>query len=730
MDRSLRLALAAVGFTSIVGQLLLMRELVAVFYGNELVFGLILAAWMLWVAVGSWGLGRFADRYGLGRRTFAASLVLASLLLLAQIALVRASRILMGVTPGALAPFASMVGAIFLTLAPLCLLLGFQFAVGARLLVAHEGSVGGAYAWESAGAVVGGLLFSFVLVRLLNPFQTALSLGAINLALAAAATGKLRAGRWIQSLNWPRRALLVGTVGCFLAVVLPLGAKLHQATLKWQWQDLAFAGDSIYGRLTVVARDGQRVFFESGLMMFETQGTFPEEVAHFPLLAHPAPERVLLIGGGVAGDLREILKHPVRGVTYVDLDPLVIEAARRYLPEDEVVVLDDPRVEVVLMDGRLFVRQTEQTFDVVILDLPEPSTGQLNRFYTAEFFREVGRVLAAGGVFSLGLPSAENYWSPELARRNASVYHTLNDVFAHALALPGEHNFFLASDTPLPNEPGVLIRRYQQREVKTRWVTPDYVEYVFATDRFRQVREGLAAARQVKRNTDLVPVCYYYDLVLWLSRLSAGLSRAFYAASLVNLGWLPVPLLLAVLWLRWRRDWAVPAVIGATGLSMMALEVVVLFGFQALHGYVYHEVSLVITAFMAGLTLGAAVTDRLVDRRLLPGGPRRVFLAAQVGLVVYAVILPALLRMGLPAPELAFPVLALVAGALGGAEFPLAVALTRGTPGRVAGRLYGADLVGGCLGAVVTSTLLIPVLGLPVTCYAVAALCLAGAVVL
>jgi spermidine synthase len=154
---------------------------------------------------------------------------------------------------------------------------------------------------------------------------------------------------------------------------------------------------------------------------------------------------------------------------------------------------------------------------------------------------------------------------------------------------------------------------------------------------------------------------------------------------------------------------------------------VVLFGFQARHGYVYHEVSLVITAFMAGLTLGAAGIDRLVNRETLPGGPRRAFLMAQAGLAGYALLLPALLRTGLPAPELLFPMLALVAGELGGAEFPLAVALTRGTPGRVAGLLYGADLVGGCLGAVVTSTLLIPVLGLPATCYAVAALCLAGA---
>ncbi len=69
-------------------------------------------------------------------------------------------------------------------------------------------------------------------------------------------------------------------------------------------------------------------------MAFETQGTFPKEVAHFPLLAHPDPREVLLIGGGVAGDVRETLKHPVSSVTYVELDPLLIEAAQAHLPPE------------------------------------------------------------------------------------------------------------------------------------------------------------------------------------------------------------------------------------------------------------------------------------------------------------------------------------------------------------------------------------------------------------
>jgi len=452
-------ALAAVGFTSTIAQVVLMRELVATFYGNELLFGLVLAAWLAWVAVGSWGLARLAERRQWGTRTFAAGLALAAALFPTQIALVRDVRALLGVTPGAFVEFGPMVVAVVLILAPLCLLGGFLFTLGARLTVEQGSTAGRAYVWESAGAVVGGTLFSFLLIRWLDPFQTALLVAAVNLTVA------------LQLLKPVTCSLKRSLICLFLLALaaLPLGHHLHTATLRWQWSDLAFAADSPYGRITIQARDGQRVFYENGMLAFETQGTFPEEVAHFPLLMHPDPRSVLLVGGGVAGDVREILKHPVAGVTYVELDPLLIEAAQAHLPPEDAAVLNDPRVTLILSDGRLYVKTARRTFDVVILDLPEPATGALNRFYTQEFFEEVHAVLNPGGVFALGLPSAENYWSPELARRNASVYHTLHRVFPEVIVLPGEHNFFLASDAPLETDPAVLAGRLTERGIETRW---------------------------------------------------------------------------------------------------------------------------------------------------------------------------------------------------------------------------------------------------------------------
>ena len=858
------IALAALGFTSTIAQVLLVRELVATFYGNELLFGLVLAAWLAWVAAGAWiadfgsQIARLAPpsrklpAFGkVPQSAIAVGLVGAAGLLLVEMALVRGVRLLLRVTPGAFVEFGPMVGAVVIILAPLCLLVGSLFTLGARLTVEQGGTVGRAYVWESIGAVTGGALFSFLLIRYLDPFQTALLVSAINLAVASRQSANQQisksANRKSQvrksAIHSPQSAfrnlhspfsILLFLVSCLLFLAsYPLGHTLHVATLRWQWPDLAFAADSPYGRLAVQARDGQRVFYENGLLAFETQGTFPEEVAHFPLLAHPDPREVLLVGGGVAGDVREILKHPGTRVTYVELDPLLIEAAQAHLPPQDAAVLADPRVTLVFADGRLYVRSARRAFDVVILDLPEPATGALNRFYTREFFAEVRAVLNPGGLFALGLPSAENYWSPELARRNGSVYWTLRDVFPQVVVLPGEHNFFLASEVPLEADPALWAGRLAERGLETRWVTPRYVEYVFTTDRFAEVQSQLAATAGVRLNRDLAPICYYYDLVLWLSRFYPNLRRMFERASLVNLGWVAVPLLLAVGLVRWRRGGAVPFAIATAGLANMMLEVVILFAFQVLHGTVYARVSLIVTALMAGLALGGAAGNRLLSPPSVPprredeeGVPptrgdgegvrsanpadscsqypltgaltralptrrdsrrvRRAFIGVLAGVAVYSGVLPLVLQLPVLVPAFVFPLLALVAGALTGAAFPLAVALTlppplpkregreRLTPppprggqgeggvcpvhlshgedqeggdasltpppprggqgdggaGRLAGLLYGADLAGGCLGALLGAALFVPVLGIPQTCAAIALAALAGLIVL
>jgi spermidine synthase len=268
---------------------------------------------------------------------------------------------------------------------------------------------------------------------------------------------------------------------------------------------------------------------------------------------------------------------------------------------------------------------------------------------------------------------------------------------------------------------------------------PTYLEYLLTTGRIAQAQALLDAPLDVRLNRDLAPISYFYDLAVWLSRFYGPFSQATAMASRLSLAWLAPPLLLAAVLLRRH---AVPAAIGFIGLAEMALEVVILFSFQVVHGYVYGQVGLIVTAFMLGLALGGALTNRVKWSEAALSGespektrlrrprlsPRSALGSITVGITLLALGLPSLISLRPPA--WAFPLLALAAGGLTGMAYPLAVACFPGDTERVAGLLYGADLVGGCLGAVLASVFLVPILGIPQTCMAIGLVGLGGLVAL
>lgn len=125
---------------------------------------------------------------------------------------------------------------------------------------------------------------------------------------------------------------------------------------------------------------------------------YHEMMAHVPLVTHPAPRRVLVVGGGDGGVVREVLKHPeVERVRLVEIDERVIEVSRRYLP-DIACGLDDPRVEVAVGDGVEHVRRARGEYDVVIVDSTDP-VGPAVGLFREEFYRDVAEALAEDGLF-------------------------------------------------------------------------------------------------------------------------------------------------------------------------------------------------------------------------------------------------------------------------------------------------------------------------------------------
>jgi len=132
---------------------------------------------------------------------------------------------------------------------------------------------------------------------------------------------------------------------------------------------------------------------------------YHENLVHVAATTHPAPRRALIVGGGDGGSAEELLKHPtMAAVTLCEIDAAVIDVARRHFGEVHRGALDDPRVRVVIGDGFAHVRESEERYDLIVLDLTDPG-GPSTPLYTVDFYRACAARLAHGGALTLHIAS-------------------------------------------------------------------------------------------------------------------------------------------------------------------------------------------------------------------------------------------------------------------------------------------------------------------------------------
>ena len=740
--------LLLIGFTAVIAQIVFMRELMVVFYGNEMSLGLMLAGWLLWTAIGSSLLGHLAARTDQPRRLMASLEVLVALAFPFAIFIVRASKAVFQSVPGEVLGPGPMIFTSLFILSAFCLASGGLFAAGSQLYAREVGASTPAgtshvYLLEAVGSGVGGVLASLILIRYFRSFEIAALLGLLNFLAAASlmVRSKLRRG-----------VVLGALLASFVFLVFPVGCRwLEEASLArlWHGYHLVASRNSVYGNLAIVETESIRSLFENGLVAFNVPDPpAAEEAVHFALLQHPSPKSLLLVGGGVNGSLSQALQHSsLERVDYVELDPTILGLAREFFAKEWAPLRSDPRVRVHSTDGRLFLKTTDLKFDVLILNLPDPQTAQLNRFYTVEFFQEAANRLTSTGVFSFQLKGAEDYISPELGEFLRCIHKTLREVFPEVMAIPGDTIHFFASPRvgSLTVDPGELIARLRARHIATSYVREYYLPYRLAPDRILDLESQLRTQTDTRANHDFAPVAYYFDVALWSTRFNRAYRRVFESMGHLHFGSLVATLGLSLLalaaCLRWlpmahyRLRTSAGFCVAAMGFTLIGLEMLLLLAFQAIYGYVYRQLAIIIAGFMVGMALGSWWGLRGTDRSL-PGAVEAKDLRRLLLLQCLAALSPLLLCSLFQAfaltnnfpvifvvSQIIFPLLAVLCGMLGGIQFPVAsrIFFAR-SRGKLAspGTLYALDLVGACLGALVLSSYLVPVFGFRQTAWLMA----------
>jgi spermidine synthase len=708
--------LVAVGLVSLLGQVVLLRELLVAFYGSELSVLLGLGTLMAGTALGALAGRRAPQPRGSHIRVL--FLVFATLLPL-LVAFLRSMRHAFGGTPGSYLPFSQQLLGLSFTCLAFGACTGLLFRGAVALWTASGRTLASAYALESLGGALGGGLATLLQWVGVQDFAATVlcSLAAVIVACTPGRDGR---PRWLA----PTATIM----GVLLMVVLASSGRIDRALTGLDHPGLLAVRDTPYGRVAMVGSDGQVALFQNGVLAYESQGTAAEEFVHIPALFAPDPRAVLILGGLAEGLVLEILRHSPQRVDVVELDGDFMGAVAPLLPEGVRASLSAPAVHITVADPRRFLESRTRAFDLILVAMPEPNSGQANRYFTREFFGLCKAALTPSGVLACRLPSAENRWSPALAARNASIHKALAGVFSHTIVLPGTASLFLASGKPLQRDPAVLADRLKERRIMSHFISPPYLGYILTNDRVEEIARLLEGTPSPV-NTDARPACYANTLVLWLSRF-------FPAAG--NLKWPEVLLRGDIPWgflggaaggwallgfgaWKSRRARAL-LLVWVAGFGGMVLEGAILLGYQSKCGALYQDLGILLCVFMAGLGVGAAAADRRGRRCETMG--RGLAILGVMGAVACcsAWILGHEGRLGLFGAAAS---LAALGGAVGGA-FAFASAVWSETGGEGAGPLYAADLLGGTTGALFGGLFLLPVLGLPSGATLVALLALAS----
>ncbi|MCX5896477.1 MAG: hypothetical protein NTZ51_11710 [Proteobacteria bacterium] len=753
------LLLILIGAYSISAQIYFIRELLVLFFGNELCIGVIFSCWFAGIAAGAVFSGRLTKKVQYIWTAFSLSLIILTISPFIVLPVMRILRGLLAVPPGECIPLGKMVLGAFITVFPFSFVIGFIFPVACKAATFQDKkaaiSIGWVYVWESIGSLAGGSIISLVLIPDYRPLQVFGSIACMIWAVCWCAIANRNEGRWLRGM----KVILPLLSGCMLFILAAgLVNRMEDYSIKKRWETfntqlrLIGSQDSWYQNNILAEGGGQYSIFSNGQLC----GNYPDEYqsafkAHLFLCEHSDPKSVLLIGDGLTGIMKEILQHPVKTVDYLEIDSKLLNLIRPVLAAQDLRVLEDKRVRIIFTDGRRYVKKCKKRYDIVVINTPEPSTAALNRFYTVDFFKEVKGVLSENGFMVIGISSSPNYVGKEVSEYAGSLYKGLQTIFPFVLVTPGDKNYFFAGAKPdlFTADYNVLSRRYRDRNIHTASFSPELFKGLFQKERVAFIKHALSGTQEVILNTDDQPVTYFYNLLLWEIVTAGKENLNLFQHMKGRVVWWLLLLLAIFCFARIRTMARVKAkggiffnclwAIGTTGFTGMALELVLIFYFQNMYGYIYQMIGIIVALFMLGLALGGYWMKQQIkhDNKCTI----ETLIIFELILCMYAATIPFIitgLRLmqdsnwipGVTAGSIdvtgyIYFFIVLGAGFLTGVEFPLVshVLIDNGyNSSSMAGWVNSIDHLGACIGSILTGTILMPLAGIYTTCLLVSML--------
>ncbi len=687
------------GFFTIVTQIVLLREIISTFSGNELSTGIMLFAWLL----GS-GLGNFFSKKYINKFKIEINhLFLINLLyFLLIIFLIRRLKTFLGFIPGEIVGVVPLLYFSVIFISSYCIIWGISFGSLYYLLKVKyftKFSESKLYYIESIGAAVGSIITTFLLIRISSIF--------FIIALLLSLLG-------ISFFIEKRKINLQFILSIFFAFILIFYQRnLNLITEKWRIGDFKIKNitESFYGKIVVIKTGNCYSFYNNGVFLFSTGDDISPQIdVSLALSEAPMIKKVLVIGGNYK-IIKMLAENPLIDlICYIEFDPALINIQGSIIKNN---YFTHPKVILLTGDARYYVRKIKTKFDLIISSLPDPVNLQINRFYSVEFFKLLKQKLSSDGVFYFKISSSENFISKSQGLYTGCVYKTLKKVFKDVIVLPGDQNYFLASNNKgiITIDQKLVEQRGYINNVKSDYFFKYFLKFNFDEFRINNLLNSINYSAKI--NTDLRPISYLYGIILWTTRFNEGIKRVFLKLYSMDFKLILVGVLIIFLILFFlikTEDGSILLSIGSIGFTEISLEIFIILAYQIVRGYLYSNIGIIFFSFMAGLAIGSFIYQKIkihiTDMFYLIQ-----FMFIFIPLVLYLWYnLIQLINIEF-IQDIMFIISVFGFSILSGIQFPTAVKLFSDKR-YGAGKVNGVDLVSSSLGAIIISLIIVPLFGL------------------
>ncbi len=601
-----------VGFSGIVAQILLLRELLIISEGNELVISVVMSNWFLVQAIGA----KITPKI-LAKTTSSILLkvytILFMLFLSSSIFMIRDIKYIFNFLVGQPIDFFSLVMISFFVLLPIGFFHGGLFVVLSEILWFNNKdnyAINKTYFYELLGTCFGGILLPLVLLQNFGTYEIIFISNTIFCAVLFLCVK-------------PKSYLILSFFIINFCLIFISNKIDYRLSEKFYNQKILTIKNSVYNNIVVAQNQNQKTFFTNGKTAIVSpieSDIFYEELSFYSkslIERYRANVAVIGFGLGRGGFLEKLDDERIYKIDFVEKDKKLLK-----LYFDIEGKLKNPKINIINSDVVKWLKDTKTVYDIIIFNTEYPKNLYSNRYFTKEIFFLVKDKLAKDGTFIIIYPGNRNYLSNELKLLNKSLYVTLKDLWDNIFVLPGDMtNIYFVS---MQDKDFMKIITQKSLKNNTTIINEKYLKYKFDKDKIEWFKKQVEDV-SVKINTNYTLSGMFYGLKYWNLLYFPYVLKVYTILEKIDFGKMYFILFFMIILLFISKTrklsenniFVYKYTIFSTGIAGFIGLLLVTFFIQIIKGYIYHYISLLLTIFFIGSLMSSWLVKKYFRERII-----------------------------------------------------------------------------------------------------------------